>query len=65
MICIARYEIITDLFTQPRIMIDGVNVHIKLTPLAAVFFVMRAADNIGDATLPNYKIKIDSTSLYV
>ena len=36
----------TDLFTQPRIMIDGVNVHVKLTQSPAAFCLMIAADNI-------------------
>ena len=53
-----------DLFTQPRIMIDGVNVHIKLTRAPAAFCAMRAADNINDAP-PDYKIKIVSILLYV
>ena len=54
-----------DLFLQPRNMLDGVNVHIKLTKSPAAFCVMRAADNINDALPPNYKIEIDSISLYV
>ena len=52
-----------DLFTQPRIMIDGVNV--KLTSSPAAFCVMRANAQIGGNAPPDYKIKIDSISLYV
>ena len=54
-----------DLFTQPRIMIDGVDVHIKLTCSPAAFCTKRAAYNINEAPPPDYKIKIDSISLYV
>ena len=42
-----------DLFTQPRIMIDGVNVHVKLTCSPAVFCVMRAEAHIEGAARPN------------
>ena len=53
-----------DLFSQPRIMIDGVDVHIKLTHSPAAFCVMRAVDNINDQAPPDYKSIIDSLSLY-
>ena len=46
-------------------MIDGVDVHIKLTRSPATFCVMRAADQIEGAPPPDFKIKIDSISLFV
>ena len=54
-----------DLFTQPRIIIDGVDVYIKLTRSPAAFCVMRVHAQIDGNAPPDYKIKIDSISLYV
>ena len=53
-----------DLFTQPRLMIDGVNVHLKLTRSPSSFCLMRVAQHEGN-NLPNFKIKIDSISLFI
>ena len=55
----------TDLFTQPRIMIDGGNVHIKLIRSPATFRVIRAETQIIGEVPPNYKMKTDSIKLYV
>ena len=46
-------------------MIEGVNVHVKLTWLPAAFSIMRAAANIGEVPLPTYKIKQDEIALYM
>ena len=54
-----------DLFNQSRIMIDGVDIHIKLTCSPATFCLMRAAENIGENPPANFRIKIDSISLHV
>ena len=54
-----------DLFNQQRIMIDGVDIHIKLTRSPAAFCLMRAAENINKNPSADFKIKIDSISLYV
>ena len=54
-----------DLFTQPRMMIDGVDVHIKLTRSPSTFCLMRSAAEIDGAAPPDFKIKIDSISLFV
>ena len=54
-----------DLFTQPQIMIDGVNVYIKLTRSTATFCVMRAEAQIDGNGPPNYKMKIETILLYV
>ena len=55
----------TDLFSQPRIMIDGVDVHLKLTRSPSTFCLMRAAAQIQGAAPPDFKIKIDTISLFV
>ena len=55
----------TDLFTQPRIMIDGVDVHIKFTRSPSTFCLMRAAAQIQGAEPLDFKIKIDSVSLFI
>ena len=54
-----------DLFTQPRMMIDGVDVHIKLTCSPSTFCLMRSDAVINAQAPPDFKIKIDSISLFV
>ena len=46
-------------------MIDGVNVHIKLTWSPAAFSIMIAAAKIGGNAPTTYKIKIKEITLYV
>jgi hypothetical protein len=46
-------------------MIDGVDIHVKLTRAPAAFCVMRAPDNIGEHLPADYRIKIDSISLHI
>ena len=58
-------RVYADLFNQSRIMIDGVDIHIKLTWSSDAFCLMRAPDNIEDNAPANYRIKIDSISLHV
>ena len=58
-------QIHADLFTQPRIMIDGVDVHVKLTHSPSTFCLMRANAQINEQPPPDFKIKIDSISLFV
>ena len=54
-----------DFFNQSRILVDGVDMHIKLTRSPAAFCLMRSDAEVDGGAPPNFKIKIDSISLYV
>ena len=58
-------QLYVDLFAQKRFLLDGVNVHLKLTRSSPTFCLMRSDAEIGGDPPPAYKIKLDEVVLYV